>query len=381
MHNHDKDNNLDSVRIYINKDGCTHCRRDGPFYDSKLTTTLKAHDAKGQYIFFGTTTIEQRQAFEAVFPLCAQIIVIGLPYDSKNELQPTRPFQCTGFISNMAWAYDYHDVVLDKLEGLSHYLKGQFDDLEVCLQVDTGPLVDRHIGLRAGLGSYGRNQCLLNDRYGTEFYIGYLLMSQPIIAPVSNNALPMHSSHCSGCRACVDACPARALHLDYSFDGQRCISYLTQKKDHLTWAERQLIGQNVYGCDICQLVCPKNQRKKLIPEAYQRQTSNKIDLVELLSLSNKALTRTYKSSGFIWRGAKVLKRNAIIGLGNTGDRQFISVLLTLLNEANDYHMPYILWALYRCGDQEIALRCKKILLTHQDEIVKKECQMILQRIK
>jgi len=354
-----------------------------PFHDEELVSTLKEHHRNNQYIFFGETTIEQRQNVEAVFPVCKEIIVIGIPYNTDEKLQLDGQEALDGFISNMAWAYDYHQVVKEKLSLLETYIQNIDPEVVSLKQVDTGPLIDRHIAHRAGIGAYGKNQCLMNAYYGTEFYIGYLMLDREIIGVettvVSNNTL--RALRCETCYACVRNCPANALTDAFEFMGQRCISYLTQKKEHLTWEERELIGMSVYGCDHCQLICPANRTKQEIPEVYKRKSLNRIDLMEFLSTSNKQLMRRYRETGFAWRGAKILKRNAIIALGNKKDKKSVLFLMDLLKNDNDYHTPYILWALYHCRSEKIAIICREILENTMDETIKRECESILHIVK
>lgn len=351
-----------------------------PFYDASIAEALKEHVKKDSYIFFGDITLEQRQDTEAVFPHCKQIIVIGIPYDSKNDCEDETISQA-GYISNMAWGYDYHHVVYEKLKLLKDYLEGYYPDLNALAQVDTGPLIDRHIAYRAGLGSYGKNQNLMHDIYGTEFYIGYLLIDKEIILDDSGHRLPLRAEMCENCSICVKACPAKVLGDDFSFKGSQCISYLTQKKENLSLDEMNLIGKNVYGCDICQLVCPKNRGKKDIPMAYKRDSLNAVELEAFIASSNKSLMRTYKESGFAWRGAKVLKRNALIAMGHYENKNNILFLKNMLKQKNDYLMPAILWGLYRSKVEDIQTICEDLLRNTEDEGIISVCQGILLLLK
>lgn len=354
-----------------------------PQMDRAIEELIVKHKQKSQYIYFGDIAIEQRQNFEAVFPVCKEIIVIGIPYTSVNKHMQFEGVALDGFISNMAWEYDYHVIVKEKLTLLKEFLLSADKTIQTMIQVDTGPLIDRHIAYQAGLGSYGKNQNLMNERFGTEFYIGYLMVDRSFSEgkDVSKTNLPLRALVCSGCDVCVKACPAGVLSDDFEFDGQRCISYLTQKKDHLSWFERGLIGNSVYGCDICQKSCPKNCTKELIPMAYERQTLNRVSLENLLNTSNKQLMRQYRQTGFAWRGAKVLKRNALIAIGNSKSHKYLSFLETLLAETSDYLRPYVLWALYQCGDRDIINRCQACQKKYSDLTTKEECQMILQIVK
>ncbi len=351
-----------------------------PIVDDELVALLYEHQNLGQYIYFGSTTIEQRQNFEAVFPVCKSIIVIGIPYNSINQSLSNDEIKNDGFVSNMAWEYDYHQIVKAKLKLLQHYLKEINPAIVSSIQVDTGPLIDRHITYRTGIGSYAKNQCIMHAKFGTEFYIGYLLVNVDIQG-VENRKKPLRDVACEKCTTCVDLCPAQVLTNDFGFRGQRCISYLTQKKEHLNWDERALIGSSIYGCDICQLVCPQNKMKTPISKEYKRQTLNRIDLKEFLMTSNKKINHLYSETGFIWRGTKVLKRNAIIALGNQRINENGMFLEKLLENTTDYLTPYILWALYQSDADHLKDICEKILLCAEDKYVKNECCYILSILK
>lgn len=351
-----------------------------PFYDGSIADVLKEHVKENNYVFFGDVTLEQRQNIEAVFPQCEQIIVIGIPYDSKNTCK-NHAISQGGYISNMAWGYDYHHVLHEKLNQLAGYLKARCPSIKTLGQVDTGPLIDRHIAYRAGLGSYAKNQNLLHEAYGTEFYIGYLLVDKEMIADGGRKNFPLRAEACKNCSACVKACPAKVLGEDFSFKGNRCISYLTQKKENLSVDEMALIGKNVYGCDICQLVCPINRQKKEIPTAYKRDSINLVPLEEFITSSNKALIRSYKESGFAWRGAKVLKRNALIAMGHYENEDNILFLKERLSQKNDDLMPAILWSLYRSKAQDIQGICEDLLKSSEHSQLIIACQHILQLLK
>lgn len=367
---------MKEVKKFLNNMNVPIVGMTEPFSDAMLTEVLLAHEKEGRYIYFGDTTVEQRQHIEAVFPVCKSIIVIGVPYNSKNKNIVSDENSAMGFVSNMAWEYDYHAVVKSKLRALQGYLEERDEMIDSLIQVDTGPLIDRHIAYKSGIGAYGKNQCLMHKDYGTEFYIGYLLINKGIEDFIQEDKA-LHDERCNNCSKCVKSCPAKVLTDSYDFYGQRCISYLTQKKTYLSWEERKLIGASIYGCDICQLVCPSNDSKAKVPDDYQRKSLNRIELKVFIKTSNKQLMRIYKETGFSWRGAKVLKRNAIIALGNQKNRENAEFLKDLLESSNDYLVPYILWALHKSESDQVKELCKKIFSQTEDEIIKKECQLIL----
>ncbi|WP_430885030.1 tRNA epoxyqueuosine(34) reductase QueG [Fusibacter sp. JL216-2] len=242
------------------------------------------------------------------------VIAIAVPYGIKNRWTSGTP---RGFVTNMAWEFDYHNVVKNKLDQIKEALLQNHPDANFLTAVDTGPINDRMTAYGSGLGWIGRNQFIIDERVGSGFYIGLIISDFKV-----EGAKPWREnfeSKCGNCRKCQSSCPANALTGEYDFHGQRCISSLTQFKRDLTYDERYRIGRNLYGCDICQWACPHNNQVSKIPEDLTRRTINTVDPFEILGHSNKSFKREYGHMGFAWRGLKIYKRNALIVIGN--DRQ------------------------------------------------------------
>jgi len=178
------------------------------------------------------------------------IICVGLPYypSSAGEVQPLWG------ISRHAWGRDYHLVLKEKLELLGDFLRSLTGaGFEYKTVVDSVPLVERALAHRAGLGWYGKNNLLINPYYGSWFVLGELLTNLELEpdAPLDKN--------CGSCEICLKACPTGALLAPYQLDARRCVSCLTQSKDDVPPGLREKVGRSVYGCDICQEVCPVNR--------------------------------------------------------------------------------------------------------------------------
>jgi epoxyqueuosine reductase len=268
------------------------------------------------------------------------IIAIGVPYETKNSLVTGIP---RGFVTNMAWAYDYHHVVEQKLEQIREALRQSHPDASFLLAVDTGPINDRMAAYGAGLGWIGRNQFIIDERIGTGFYIGIIVTDFKI-----DGALPWREgfeSKCADCRKCQKACPTGALCGDYGFNGQRCISSLTQLKRELTYDECHSIGKSLYGCDLCQWACPQNARVSEVPAELRRSSPNLIDPFEILKLSNKAFKKAYGQMGFAWRGLRILKRNALIVIGNDGKKADFDPLVACMDQLNPVLSKYAVYAM------------------------------------
>ncbi|TJX14333.1 tRNA epoxyqueuosine(34) reductase QueG [Tissierella creatinini] len=240
---------------------------------------------------------------------CKSIIVIALSYnvvfDEKSEIK------YSGNLSKSSWGIDYHRVLKNKLEALIEEIK-KITPFEYKYFVDTGPLVDRELAHKAGIGYYGKNCNIINEEYGSFIFIGYILTDLDI---EPNEGLL--ESQCGVCEICLKACPDKALEEGYRLNAKKCISYHTQTKD-MDLEIMKKIGNNIYGCDTCQNVCPKNKniRFSIHDEFLPHVTKGVIDIEELLIMSNKQFKEKYGSMSGSWRGRNILRRNALIALEN-----------------------------------------------------------------
>lgn len=307
---------------------------------------------------------EDRLGLNSVLPGAKSAVVIAIPYNLINRIKLDRVAGAIyGTVSNSAWEFDYHNVLRNILDQMLVCIKEHMIrehnkwDVEGTIAVDTSPLVDRILAKESGIGHYGKNTCIINDLYGTAFYIGSLILNVEISMDERSYTLlqddkqEQHNNQnikCQSCSKCVELCPGNALNGDYTMDVKRCISYLTQKKD-LTFDEMKRIGTRIYGCDICQTVCPHNIKqddKNTTDDRFIRTTSNKLDMIKILSMSNKEIQRIFKNSGFIWRGPKIIKRNCMIGLGNQKSLMGFEFIINNMEKFSDDLALTALWALF-----------------------------------
>jgi len=288
---------------------------------------------------------------------CKSIVVIGVQY----PLTQYKTINNFGHMSSAGIGTDYHQILWSYLEKIVDYInKNTEESIEYKICVDTCSLSDREIAYQSGIGYYGKNNFIINEAFGSAINIGYILINQYF----KKNSTTIEEK-CGTCDICMKACPGEAIESD-DFEVNQCISQLTQRKGELSYRERELIGKNIYGCDICQRVCPKN---KFI-ENYTTEAST-IDLFKLIQLSNKAFKSKYKNRGFSWRGNAVIKRNAIIALGNEELKENYDKLLFLLKHPSMSIQKCTLWALYHSNkkrfldinllNKELAIEKKKIL--------------------
>jgi epoxyqueuosine reductase len=260
--------------------------------------------------------------------------------------EPAAPCAGEGRISRYAWGdADYHDLVHERLNQLADYLRERVPDAKIRGVVDTAPLLEREFAQLAGIGWVGKNTLLINRQQGSWFFLGALLTNIELAYDPSHE-----TDHCGTCRACLDACPTNAFPQPSVLDASRCISYLTIELREAVSAElRTGIGDWLFGCDVCQDVCPWNSRAPLSREAEfePRPDGNPIDLIGLFDLDDAAFRYRFRSTP-LWRAKRRgLLRNAAIVLGNRPTPHAIPALARGLNDAEPLVRGACAWALGR----------------------------------
>jgi epoxyqueuosine reductase len=283
----------------------------------------------------------RRRSLALAMPEARSVIVCGLNYNtalpaSTDAPAPTRlpsnaPSNVTdgprGWISRYAWGDDYHNVLGEKLESLVKSLRNEFPEpFEARAYVDTGPIVERVAAKHAGLGWLAKNTCLINAELGSWLFLGVIVTTLDLAASAGAAEMPAPDL-CGNCTLCIDACPTGALVEPYVLDARRCISYLTiELRGGIPVELREPMGHHVFGCDICQDVCPWNRRAPVSPlENFQPRERAEHSLFSpelewLLSMSEEEFREVFRGSPVKrtkWRG---LVRNACVAIGNSGLR-------------------------------------------------------------
>ena len=268
----------------------------GPYYD--LEKIIK------QRLFNGYTTgmeepiIEKRVNPKETMENVKSIIVCAFPYYIGNFNESN--------LSKYCYGEDYHIVVKDMLQQICNHLLDNIDNFEYKIFADNGPLVDRYLAYLSGIGYFGINNNIITDKYGSYIFIAYVVNNYEF-----EPDKPSEKS-CLKCNKCVKYCPGNAILGNFEIDPRKCLSYITQKKEELSESEIQLLKENgkVFGCDICQDVCPHNkdiQTTKICE--FNNELITKINQEEIDEISNKEFKRRYKNRAFSWRGRKIIKRN------------------------------------------------------------------------
>ena len=296
------------------------------------------YDGQMQYLSDRATAYEHPKH---VLHDVRSIVILGMNYHTGGGEKPNTG---TGLVSCYAWgSLDYHELIRDRLNRLKEYLRSRVPSAAARGVVDTAPLLEREFAQLAGLGWIGKNTLLINRKVGSWFFLAALLTDIEL-----EYDRPHHADHCGTCRACLDACPTDAFPQPYVLDATRCISYLTiEHRGSSDPALREKIGDWVFGCDICQSVCPWNRHAPVSPEpAFQpEETQNPMDLCQLFSLDETAFRAKFRHTP-LWRSKRQgLLRNAAIALGN---QRWSGALSTLAGGLND-HAPLVraacAWAL------------------------------------
>jgi epoxyqueuosine reductase len=302
----------------------------------------------------------KRASLRRVAPWARSVIVCAINYNAAQPYSTQVNDPDRGWISRYAWSQeDYHDAVMRRLRVVEGRLKEicshsfakntkewgtqqVSEEIQTRCYVDTGPLVERVYAKYAGLGWTGKNTCLLNQKMGSWLFLGVILTSLELSAD-----LPA-PDRCGTCTRCIDACPTDALIAPYQLDSNRCIAYLTiEKRGAIPEEMREGIGRHVFGCDICQDVCPWN-RKSPRTEAAEFQPRDGLvnpALEWLAEMSAEEFKRKFRGSPIRRTKRAGLRRNAAIAMGNSGERRFLPLLEKLAADDDKDVAESAKWAL------------------------------------
>ena len=298
-----------------------------------------------------------RARVQTPFPWARSAIVCLANYHSAQPLSTAPAAAASGWIARYAWSSrvdaqgvrcpsDYHKVLLKRLKALDAELHNQFGAFESRAYVDTGPVVERSLATAAGLGWTAKNTCLIHPQLGSFGFLAVLLTSLPVQSEgVPPAPLP---DRCGTCRRCLDACPTGALFAPYQMDATRCISYLTiEHKGQISAELMAGMGRQVFGCDICQDVCPWNRKAPVTadPDLEPRPDLVNPALEWLAELEESDFERNFNGSPVRRAGFQGLRRNVAIAMGNSGLSRFTPILEGWAESADAALRAAARWAL------------------------------------
>jgi epoxyqueuosine reductase len=292
---------------------------------------------------------ERREEPERLLPGAKAVVVVARNYQSPGAHSDDPRI---GRVSRYAWGEDYHDVLQERLGELGRFIASLGGAFKAC--VDTNAILEKPWAQAAGLGWQGKHSNLISRDLGSWLFVGELLTDLDLEPDV-----PHDRTYCGSCTRCLDLCPTRAIVAPYVVDSRRCISYLTI--EHRGWIDRELrplMGNLIFGCDICQDVCPWNKFAKVSPDPafHAREGNLTPPLIELLGLSREAWAARYKGSPIKRAKYPGFLRNVAIALGNSGDPEAVGALARALEHEEPLVRGHAAWALGRLGAREVLER-------------------------
>ncbi len=289
----------------------------------------------------------KRASLAHVAPWARSVVVCAINYNTSQPYSTQvadESAQGRGWVSRYAWSgHDYHDSVLERLRRVESAVRkaAAANDVVTRSYVDTGPIVERVVAKYAGIGWIGKNTCLINQKLGSWLFLGVILTSLELQA-----GLPA-PDRCGTCTRCIDACPTDALIAPYQLDSNQCIAYLTiEKRGSIAEDLRSGMGRHIFGCDICQDVCPWNRKA---PATDAKEFQPRPELVNpaldwLTEISAEEFRTTFRGSPLNRTKRTGLRRNAVIAMGNSGDEKFIPLLERMKSDDDHAISESAAWA-------------------------------------
>ena len=342
---------------------------------------------------------------DTLLPGASSIIALAMVYltEQPDELEDGVP---RGRISRYAWGNDYHEIIKPRLQQFAAWLhaygQDEVGEVETRVFVDTGRMVDRAVAQRAGLGWYGKNTNILTRGWGSWVFLAEIVTNLSLGGDARKFYDTPSKASCGSCEICLHACPTAALPAPYLLDNTRCISYLTiELRGSIPLELRPLMGNLIFGCDICQEVCPVNKvaerRLGLRKDGFMSSPSSQPvhfrprqefrpgesigsspELIPLLSLTEEQFRERFRFSPIRRTKRRGLLRNVCVALGNSGDQQAVPALIGALHDYEPLIRGHAAWALGRIGGEQAKKALEEASPCEEDEEVRKEIQCALE---
>jgi len=283
-----------------------------------------------------------------LIPGTVRVISVRMDYYPPNVKDSWKVMEdgTRAFISRYALGRDYHKVLRHRLERLAEKIRTGVSDFRYRVFTDSAPVMEVELASRSRLGWRGKHTLLLSREHGSWFFLGEIYTDLPL--PLDEPAEP---GHCGSCMACLNACPTQAIVAPYRLDARRCISYLTiELRGSIPLALRPLIGNRIYGCDDCQLVCPWNRfaKKSIEPDFVARHGLDDVSLTELFGWDEKTFRKTFEGSAVLRIGHEQWLRNIAVALGNApGSSEVRTALEARAQDVSPLVREHVAWALER----------------------------------
>ena len=322
--------------------------------------------------------ITRRQNLKEIMPSAESLILVGLDYRTQFTDEAILSDPSRGRIASYAWGLDYHNVLEIRLQMFAEWIAEQSQDkIEHKVYVDTGAILERSHAQQADMGFVGKNTMLIHPRRGSYFFIGEIVTSLEL----DDYDTPHRENMCGSCTRCLNACPTDAFPEPFVLDARKCISYHTI--ENKGWIERELrprFGNWIYGCDICQDVCPF---QRFTPEteevAFMAFDLERIapKLVDVLALTDETFNEMFRRTPLERVKRERLVRNACIAAGNWQDKQTIPYLIQLLYDENAAVRGHSAWALWQIMGLDSSKLLTDLYHRDEDETVRAEVEYLL----
>jgi len=314
--------------------------------------------------------LEKRLDPGLILPEVKTVAVFPWPYSGGGDL----PYSDAGkgIVSKYARGRDYHKLITKRLRRLVREIGREFPGLNAKAYVDTGPVLEKYWAERSGLGWIGKHTNLIDRRCGSWFFLGVLFLDREV--PPDSEA----RNYCGSCRRCIDVCPTSAIVEPYVMDSRKCISYLTiELREDIPVRLRKPMGNLIFGCDLCQDVCPWNTRYCSEKETGIPVDDLVFDLKKLAFLSEDRFDEFFQGRAIRrtrWRG---LMRNAAIAMGNSGRSDFLPALEHLLNCPDPMVRRHAAWGLREIGSDRAISALRSRLAVEDDPATDHEIRRLL----
>lgn len=348
--------------------------------------------------------VERRRDPSVVVPGVKSVVVVGKNYFTRELPAEILNDPSRGIIASYAWGLDYHDVMTPQLRELQVFIEEEVGgQVHGRSYVDTGPVLERAYAVRAGLGFFGKNTMLIHPRWGAWLFLGEILLD----VALEYDALDTRGT-CGACTRCLDACPTDAFPEPYVLDARRCISYLTiELKGPIPRSLRPLMGNRIFGCDICNEVCPWNKRLARVTEeqgsrgAEERRGGRAVErgsvgagecvpphlgtevvapkLLDLMALDDEAFRERFRGSPIKRARRRGLLRNVAVALGNWGNPVAVPALTRSLHDHEPLIRGHAAWALGQIESDRARRALEKALATEDDDYTRNEIEAALRR--
>ncbi|RCW51470.1 MULTISPECIES: tRNA epoxyqueuosine(34) reductase QueG [unclassified Halanaerobium] len=352
------------IKELAKKAGFDICRITDKIEFAVEKNILKKREKRGYWPSpFFNKDINKVCDIKQIFSDAETAVVLAVSYQQKADNNP--------YLSKYIGKNDYHIYIYNMLENLIKMLQKEAEKpFKFQKFVDTAPFMERALARNAGVGFTGKNSFIINPEYGSFIFLAEIMLNLKIEPDKKLNI------DCGSCRKCIDSCPAEAIIKPYLTDFSRCISYLTQKRGILTLKERKIIGKNIWGCDVCQEVCPYNKNVK-----HSRHPELKLDklfVIEyFINIDRKHPPLELKEMALSWRGFRILQRNAIIAAANSRAEKYFTIIKNKLEDRSPIIRFYAVWALMEINESKAYKILEELLYIEDSKVVKAEIKRLL----